>query len=293
MTGISTSLSSALTSFFSAALLSSQAAALTLTRFACPGYLAVYQKTLPPPPGAKTKSLQVKRRAKNGFRNRLLGRLPTRALRSIERQLEQVEAKSRESIFEPNAPIESVYFPETAVGSVLTVLEDGTETEVATVGFEGMIGMPLFFGADRSPGRAFWQISGRTHRLKAEVLRRATVHGGPLTETLHLYTQALFTQLSQSATCNRIHSLEERCCRWLLMTHDRVEGDEFEITHEFLALMLGVRRSGVTIAAGILQKAGLIRYSRGRMTIIDREGLEKAACECHRVVNKEFDRLLG
>jgi CRP-like cAMP-binding protein len=229
----------------------------------------------------------------NGFRNRILSRLSIQELRKLEKELERFEPKLRDLIYEPNVPFKAVYFPETAVASIVTVLDDGTVTEVATVGYEGMIGLPVFLGGKTSPGKAFWQIAGSAFRIDEAVLRRETKQGGELAEILHLYIQAFFTQIAQSATCNRLHSLEKRCCRWLLMTHDRVDGDEFELTHEFLAQMLGVQRSGVTIAAGVLQKAGLIRYSRGLMKIIDRDGLEKAACECHRLVREDFERLLA
>jgi CRP-like cAMP-binding protein len=147
-------------------------------------------------------------------------------------------------------------------------------------------------GVDSVPGRTIWQVPGKALVLQAKVLRRETRQGGALNDILGLYAQGLFTLISQSASCNRRHEIVQRCSRWLLMTHDRVNGDEFALSHEFLSKMLGVRRAGVSVAAGILQKAGLIKYSRGRITIIDREGLEGISCECYRIVREEFDRLL-
>jgi len=196
------------------------------------------------------------------------------------------------SLYDPYVPLEHVYFPEDGVASLLTQLDNGIETEVATVGREGMVGLPAFFGVESVPGRAIWQVSGKALVLSTKVLRRETRQGGALNDVLRLYAQGLFTQISQSASCNRRHEIVQRCSRWLLMTHDRVNGDEFELTHEFLSKMLGVRRAGVSVAAGILQKAGLIKYSRGRITILDREGLEAISCECYRIVREEFDRLL-
>ena len=196
------------------------------------------------------------------------------------------------SLYDPYVPLEHVYFPEDGVASLLTQLDNGIETEVATVGREGMVGLPAFFGVESVPGRAIWQVSGKALVLPTKVLRRETRQGGALNDVLRLYAQGLFTQISQSASCNRRHEIVQRCSRWLLMTHDRVNGDEFELTHEFLSKMLGVRRAGVSVAAGILQKAGLIKYSRGRITILDREGLEAISCECYRIVREEFDRLL-
>ncbi|MEP6699197.1 MAG: helix-turn-helix domain-containing protein [Verrucomicrobiota bacterium] len=179
------------------------------------------------------------------------------------------------------------------MASILSVLKDGTMTEVGTVGSEGMVGLPVFFGAKTSARRVCWQFQGSAHRMDAELLRRETRKGGALSDALHLYTQALFAQVSQLATCNRLHTIEQRCCCWLLTTHDRVKGDELDLTHEFLSEMLGTRRAGVTEVAGTLQRAGLIEYRHGHVTVRNRRGLEKAACECYRVVRDEFDRLLG
>ncbi len=227
------------------------------------------------------------------FRNRILRRLPASTLRRLRKHLKLVQLAPRASIYEPHKSGKYVYFPEVGAAAIVTVLKNGTETEVATVGYEGMIGLPAFSGANRAPRRAFWQLPGSAFRMSAAVLRRETRHGGPLAKALHLYAHALFTQLAQLATCNRLHTIEQRCCCWLLMTHDRVEGDEFHVTHEFLSEMLSARRSGVTVVAGTLQRRGLIRYRRGQITVLNRRGLEKAACECYGVVRGEFDRLLG
>ena len=229
----------------------------------------------------------------NDARNRILGRLPSKDFQRLRRCMELITLSLGTSLYEPFAPLERVYFPEDGVASLLTRLDDGTETEVATVGREGMVGLPVFFGVESVPGRTIWQVSGSALVMEAKVLRRETRQGGALSDALHLYAQGLFTQISQSASCNRRHEIVQRCSRWLLMTHDRVNGDEFALTHEFLSKMLGVRRAGVTVAAGILQRAGLIKYSRGRVTIIDREGLEGISCECYRIVREEFDRLLS
>ena len=195
-------------------------------------------------------------------------------------------------LYKPRQHCKYAYFPETGVASILTVLKDGTETEVASVGYEGVIGLPVFFGAKTSSRKAVYQISGTAYRIDAATVEKETRAGGPLTKLLSLYSQALFTQLAQVATCNRLHTIEQRCCCWLLLTLDRVIGNEFDLTHEFLSEMLGARRAGVTVVAGKLQRKGLIRYRRGRVTIRNRKGLEKAACECYRTVRAEFDRLL-
>src|ERR1700751_4497602 len=228
-------------------------------------------------------------RVVNGIHNLILGRLPSKDFQRLRRRMKLEELSLGTSLYEPYAPLERVYFPEDGVASLLTRLYDGTETEVATVGREGMVGLPVFFGVESVPGRTIWQVPGKALVLQAKVLRRETQHGGALSDALRLYAQGLFTQISQSASCNRRHEIVQRCSRWLLMTHDRVNGDEFALTQEFLSKMLGVRRAGVSVAAGILQRAGLIKYSRGRVMIIDREGLEGISCECYRIGRGELD----
>ena len=243
----------------------------------------------------KTANNQMRATAhpRDGFRNRILKRLPTAVIRRLRKGMRLVELTQWDALYEPHERCKYVYFPETGMASILSVLKDGTMTEVSTVGNEGMVGLPVFFGAKTSARRAFWQVQGSAYRMDAAVLRRETRKCGALSEALLRYTQALFTQVSQLATCNRLHSIEQRCCCWLLLTHDRVAGDEFDLTHEFLSEMLGTRRAGVTEVAATLQRAGLIRYTRGRVTILNRRGLEKMACECYATVRREFDRLLG
>lgn len=228
----------------------------------------------------------------NGVRNRLLGRLPPEEFQRLQPHLQRQEMRARDSLYEANAPLHHVYFPEAGVGSILTVLDDGTQTEVTTVGWEGMVGLPLFHGLDSVPGRAFWQVPGTAYRCEAEVFSREARRGGSLAEGLHRYAQALVHQLAQLATCNRRHLIQQRCSCWLLFVHDRVEGDSFDLTHEFLAEMIGVRRSGVTVAAGRLQAAGLIDYRWGRLTVRDRTGLEASACECYGSVRAQQEQLL-
>jgi CRP-like cAMP-binding protein len=203
-----------------------------------------------------------------------------------------VRASRAASASGPSASSSHVYFPIGVVISLVTSMEDGTAVELATVGREGMVGLPVFLGTGSLPIQAFGQIPGEALRVTAEAFRAEIKRNGPLVQVLNRYMQALFIQVAQVAACNRVHLVEQRRARWLLQTHDRVGADQFLLTQEFLAQMLGVRRAGVSVAAGLLQKAGLIRYARGRITILDRPGQESAACECYRVVRREFDRLL-
>ena len=237
--------------------------------------------------------MKIKPVARNGFRNRILDRLPRTELTRIRKVLTKIDAVIRDEIYEPNKPFKHVYFPETAIASVVNVLDDGTETEVATIGYEGMVGLSVFLGTNQSPARSFWQIAGRAFRLDAAFLEKEKRTRSPLTAALGLYTQGFFAQIAQSITCNRLHNLEQRCARWLLMMHDRVEGDDFSLKQQFLAQMLGVRRSGISEVAGRLQRKRLIKYSRGWMRIIDRGGLERLSCECYQAVAREYRRLLG
>ena len=209
--------------------------------------------------------------------NRLLGALPREAYERLQPHLESISLEAKQVIYEPGKPIEHVYFPRNAVVSLLTAMETGESIEVGTVGNEGMLGVPLFLGFQTNPGRAEGQIPGEALRMQAEVFSQEMQSLGPLHDLLHRYTYAMVMQISQSAACNRLHSLEERLCRWLLMTHDRVGADQFLLTQEFMAQMLGVRRPTVNTAASILQKAGLIQYSRGKITILNRSGLEASS----------------
>jgi CRP-like cAMP-binding protein len=186
-----------------------------------------------------------------------------------------------------------VLFPLSGIISIVMEMENGAQIEVATVGNEGMVGVPLFLGAETTPGRAFSQVPGQSLRVPADVFKEEVQRRGKLEHMLQRYTQALFVQTAQSTACNRLHTIEQRGARWLLMTHDRVDGDQFPLTQEFLAQMLGVRRASVSEVAGEFQRAGLIAYARGNIAILDRQGLEDASCECYRVVRDEYERLLG
>jgi CRP-like cAMP-binding protein len=224
--------------------------------------------------------------------NQLLAALPGPDFERLARHLEVVTLDLKEPLYEPGGEITHAHFPVSAVCSMVVILEDGTEVELGTVGREGMLGLPLLLGADSMPSMAFTQVRGEAALIPAAAFHEELRRSDALDRLLRRYTLALFNQVAQSAVCNRMHTIEERCARWLLMTHDRVGRDEFPLTHEFLANMLGVRRAGVTVAAGMLMKAGLIRYIRGRMTITDRRGLEEAACECYEIIRKESMRLI-
>lgn len=197
----------------------------------------------------------------------------------------------KEVVFEPGHVIEHVYFPLEGMFSLVTVLKDGSSIEVASVGNEGMLEIAAFLGLDAYLWRGMSQIPGRALRMEANAFKEELARRGNLYRMMQRYTHALLLQVAQSAACNRLHSTEQRCCKWLLLTHDRVEGDEFPLTHEFLSQMLGVRRAGVTEVAGNLQRAGFIGYRRGTLRILDRRGLEAASCECYETIRKEFDRL--
>ena len=193
---------------------------------------------------------------------------------------------------EVDQPVSHLWFPRSGVMSVLTEMEDGATVEVATIGREGMAGLPLVLDARQSTQRIFVQVPGEAHRLSAATFARLRPRLPALERLLLRYALSLVIQVSQGSACNRLHPIEARCARWLLLTHDRVDGNSFRLTHEFLAQMLGVTRPSVTIAAGILQKAGLIHYARGVMEILDRPGLEAASCECYGVITREFHRLI-
>jgi CRP-like cAMP-binding protein len=226
-------------------------------------------------------------------RNRLLRALPADDYAWIQPHLKSITLNVNDVLAEPEERFRHVYFIESGVASIVNQVSGGT-VEVGTVGNEGMAGLSVFLDGGAAPSMTLIQVPGEAKRVAADVFAQGVDDHPALRRLLHRYTQAFITQVAQTAACNRNHKLEERCARWLLMTHDRVDGsDTFPLTHQFLAYMLGVRRSGVTIAAGTLQKQGLIRYSRGRITITDRKGLEGASCECYGVVRAHFDRLLG
>ncbi|HEY9602515.1 MAG TPA: Crp/Fnr family transcriptional regulator [Allocoleopsis sp.] len=223
--------------------------------------------------------------------NRLLAAIPSESKARLEPNLERVSLAFREVLYESRELIEYVYFPINGVISLLTIVEECTLAEVGLVGNEGMVGVSVFLGIEATPFKAIVQVPGEAMRMKADVFKALVNPDSPLYSLLLRYTHALMFQISQSAACNPHHSVKERCCRWLLMTRDRVHSDQFPLTHEFLSQMLGVRRASITVVAGMLQKAGLIRYSRGQMTIKDRQGLEALSCECYRFVKEEEDRL--
>jgi CRP-like cAMP-binding protein len=226
--------------------------------------------------------------------NRLLDTLAPHERSRIAGQVQEVKLEMKERLCEVGGRIDSVYFPLTAVVSLLNVAADKAGVEIATIGNEGLVGVSLSWDAASLNPAEFLQVQvpGRALRMEASAFVSEYGQGGGLTQVVHRYTQAFVSQLSQQVACNGIHSIEERCARWLLLTHDRVGSDEFPITHEFLAQMLGVRRPSVSLVAATLQQAGLIRYHRGRVQVTDRKGLEAAACECYGVLREVFDRLI-
>jgi CRP-like cAMP-binding protein len=207
-------------------------------------------------------------------------------------ELERVELPLGEVLYESGATLSHVYFPSTAIISLLYVMENGASAEIAVVGNEGVVGISLFMGGDSTPSRAVVQSAGLGFRLKAQIMKDDFNRAGPVLHLMLRYTQALITQMAQTAVCNRHHSLDQQLCRWLLLSLDRLPGNELMMTQELIANMLGVRREGVTEGALKLQQDGLIRYARGHITVLDRAGLEKRSCECYAVVKKEYDRLL-
>ncbi|WP_431271462.1 Crp/Fnr family transcriptional regulator [Dankookia sp. P2] len=221
------------------------------------------------------------------------GGTPPADLEWLRPRLERVELGARKVLHAPEEPLDAVHFPESGWISMLATLENGDAAEVGLVGCEGLVGLPLLLGADRSPFEAMVQSEGTGLRLPADAFQEALEHSPALRTLLLRYALAFTAQVSQTAACNGRHHIEQRLARWMLMAHDRSVGDSFPMTHEFLSLMLGVRRAGVTVAAGALQRAGLIRYERGRMTITDRDGLEAGACDCYPIVRREYGRLLG
>jgi CRP-like cAMP-binding protein len=207
--------------------------------------------------------------------------------------LELVPLAQKAVLHEPGQPLGHVYFPVSGVISMVAVMATGGRIEVGLVGHEGLAGLPVFLGEETTPSRYVVQVPGQALRMRAQAFRARAAGDGPLHRLLLRYTGAFLTQLAQSVACNGLHSVEQRCCRWLLMTHVRARRDRFPLTHEFLAGMLGVRRASVSEVARGLQRAGLIRYVRGQLAVLDRAGLAAAACECHRVVQSHFDRLLA
>ena len=224
--------------------------------------------------------------------NHVLAALPESDYARLVAHLELVPLPLGWALYESGGHQGFLYFPTSAIVSLLYVMENGSSAEIAVVGNEGAVGIALFMGGESTPSRAIVQSAGYGYRLRASVLRTEFSHGGPLQHLLLRYTQALITQMAQTAVCNRHHSVEQQLCRWLLLSLDRLPSNKLTMTQELIANMLGVRREGVTEAAGKLQTAGLIQYSRGKITVIDRPRLEARVCECYAVVKHEYDRLL-
>jgi CRP-like cAMP-binding protein len=239
-----------------------------------------------PPPGS------VLATASDPRSNELLAALPETEWTRWQALLESVEMPLGQVLYEPGAGLSHVYFPTTAIVSLLYVMENGASAEIAVVGNEGIVGISLFMGGESTPGRAVVQSAGCGFRLRAQTVKDEFNRAGAVLHLLLRYIQALITQMAQTAVCNRHHTLDQQLCRWLLLSLDRLPGNELVMTQELIANMLGVRREGVTEAAARLQQVGLISYSRGRISVLDRTGLERRTCECYAVVKKEYDRLL-
>lgn len=226
-------------------------------------------------------------------RNRLLELLPEDDRERLLSGMECVTTKFGDVVFERNEPISMVHFPLCAVVSVVVVMEDGAVAEAGIVGNEGVAGLPVFFGGQSSPNRAFYQVPGEALRMPARLFLDEVNASRVFRDAVQLYAQSYLTQVSQAAACNRLHPVEQRLCRWILMSHDRVGADTLNLTQEMIAQMLGVRRASVSVVAGKLQKTGLIRYNRGVITVLDRAAMEQCTCECYHVARRELDRLLG
>jgi CRP-like cAMP-binding protein len=224
--------------------------------------------------------------------NHLLDALPAADYERLKPHFELVNLNLGDVLYEPGGRMRYVYFPTTAIVSLLYVMEDGASAEIAIVGNEGILGISLFMGGESTPSRAVVQSAGHGYRMKASLLKDEFARFGVLMHLLLRYTQALITQMAQTAVCNRHHTVDQQLCRWLLLSLDRLSSNELIMTQELIANMLGVRREGVTEAAGKLQSAGLVSYRRGKITVLDRPGVEARSCECYYVVKKEFDRLL-
>jgi CRP-like cAMP-binding protein len=240
--------------------------------------------------GGMTKALSSASRTPKD--NHLLAALPEATYQGLLPFLENVSLPLGQAVYESGGAQGYVYFPTSSIVSLLYVLADGASAEIAITGNEGLVGIALFMGGETTPSRAVVQSAGHGYRLKGEVLKKEFEAGGALQHLVLRYTQALITQMTQTAVCNRHHAVDQQLCRWLLLSLDRLRGNELQMTQELIANMLGVRREGVTEAAGKLQTEGLIEYSRGRIKVLDRPRLEARVCECYAVVKKEYDRLL-
>jgi len=226
------------------------------------------------------------------YRNQILSRLPADELELLVPQLERVPLKRRMVAYDPLRPISHVYFVESGVISIVSIMRDRSAIETATIGLEGIIGLPVYLGVDAVPEQAFVQVPGDALRIPTAQFRTLAPRMPVLQQQLDRYAVCVFTLAAQCSGCNRAHTMEQRCARWLLMVHDRMPGDEFELTQDFLSQMLGVRRATVSETASQLQQAGLISYSRGRMVIVDRPGLERVVCECYGIIRSTFARIL-
>ncbi len=229
----------------------------------------------------------------DALKNYLLAALAENEFVRVKSKLELVSFELGEVLYESGDKMDYVYFPTTAIISMLYIMENGATAEIGVVGNDGLVGIALFMGCDTTTSRAIIPSAGETFRMKAKDLKAEFALGGVFQCLLLRYTQALMTQISQTAVCNRLHSVEQQLCRWLLLSHDRLDSDKLVMTHDLISNMLGVRREGVTLAAQKLAKRKLIKNIRGTITVIDRQGLEEAVCECYEVVNNEYNRLLG
>ena len=225
--------------------------------------------------------------------NRLLAALPKSEFEHLQPHLELVSLSLGQVLYESGAQMTHVYFPTDCIISLLYLMENGATAEIGVTGYEGLIGIALFMGGQTTPNRAVVQSAGWAYKMSAKVLQAEFNKGGQFQQSLLRYTQALITQISQTAVCNRLHSVEQQLCRWLLLSYDRLHSDKLVMTHNLIANMLGVRREGITLAAKHLQARGVISYVRGTITLLDRSNLEATVCECYRVVKSEYDRLLS
>ena len=229
----------------------------------------------------------------DALKNYLLAALPADDFERVQTKLEPVSCNLGEVLYESGDKMNYAYFPTTAIISMLYIMESGATAEIGIIGNDGVLGMALFLGGDTTTSRAIIQSAGEAFTMKAEDLKAEFALGGIFQKLMLRYTQALTTQISQTAVCNRLHSVEQQLCRWLLLSHDRLHSDQLVMTHDLISNMLGVRREGITLAAQKLASKKLIKNNRGTITIIDRQGLEESVCECYEVVNNEYNRLLG
>jgi CRP-like cAMP-binding protein len=229
----------------------------------------------------------------SNIRNEILSALSAEDFGRLSPHLQPIDLPLKKTLIVPDEPVRHVYFPDHGVASMLALLEGGGSVEVGMTGRDGMIGIHVLLGVGTVAQECVVQVSGAGWRMEVAAFRESAIQSRTLSDILHRYTMAFLLQVSQTAACNAVHQLDERLARWLLMTHDRTDGDQLPLTHEYLSIMLAVRRSGVTTAAGVLQKAGIIRYAGGHITILNREALEMSSCECYRTVKDQSDFILG